>query len=416
VALRASMIARESVRTVVSSYEPVKNPIRLGVVGLGHRAVHNVLGNTAVFDDYSPTAVCDIRPELVETVVNDFEQKHQLKLAGYTDFDEMIRKEKLDAVAILIDPDKQAPLAIKAMNAGLHVMIEVPATYSLQECWDLVVTHERTGKLCFLMEQLRYSGYIRAWRNIIEQGVIGKPLFAEGEYFNNKPDAFFQDDRGRFYTCDEAKHNPQAKPTWRHTCPTIGYLPHELSPLLFALNDRVVQVVGMGTRKQSYNYDNLKRADLQVALMHTERDTILRMAVSHSTTAIHRSGLGSHWHHIKGTRGVLEWARSDNEHSKLWVCDWQLPGPIDIPWTVQRLDAPPEVAASGHGGVDFYPFAHFADAVLRNDPLEFDIYRVVETAAPAILAAQSIDNGSVPMDVPDFHPNQSRRAGDYPQD
>jgi predicted dehydrogenase len=393
----------------------VENPIRLGVIGLGNRAVYNVVAKAIAYDDYTLSAVCDIRPDVVAKVVADVEKNHGLKVRGYTDFEDMLKKEALDAVAVQVDADIQVPIACRALEAGCHVMMEVPVAYSLDHCWQLVTTVERTKKTFLLMEQIRYSGYIQAWRHIVQTGVIGKPLFVEGEYFGNKPDSFFQDERGRFYNERQSKLNPQARPTWRHRAPTISYLPHELSPMLHVLEDRVVKVVGMSVREKSYKYDNIDRADIQVALMHTEKDTILRMAVAHTLPAIRRGELVSHWHHIKGTEGVLEWRRGDKDQCKLFVDKWQLKEPLEVPWSTLRTDAPPEAAGSGHGGVDYFTFACFADAVLRGVPLEFDVYKAVETAVPAILAAKSIAEGSMPQEAPDFRPGPARQPGQMPK-
>jgi len=410
---RATLIDTHSVRSVLDP-APVEKPIRLGVVGLGFRSVGNVIEKSLAYEDYHLVAVCDVRSEVTAKVVADVEKSHGLAIRGYTDIEQMLASEELDAVAVQADVDRQVPLACRALEAGCHVMMEVPVAYSMEHCWQLIATVERTGKLFLLMEQLRYAGYIQAWRDIVQKGVIGKPLFAEGEYFDDKPCAFFQDERGMFYTAEQAKSHPEAKPTWRHRMPTIGYMPHEMSPLLYVLDDRVVTVTGMSVREKSYRYDNIDRADIQVALMHTEKDAILRIAISHTMPGVHRGELYSHWHHIKGTEGVLEWRRGDNESCKLYVDGWQLAQPLDVPWGTQRQDAPPEAADSGHGGLDFFTFAHFADAVLRGAPLEFDVYKAVETAAPGILAAKSIAEGGLPQQAPDFRPGPERKFGELP--
>lgn len=410
---RATLMQTRSARSIIEP-PPVENPVRLGVVGLGHRAVGNVIPKAAAYDDYELAAVCDTRAAVVARVVADVESNHGLKVRGYTDFEAMLAAGGLDAVAVQVDADRQVPLACRAMEAGCHVMMEVPVAYSLAHCWQLVLAVERTKKTFLLMEQLRYAGYVQAWRRIVQSGVIGKPLFAEGEYFGDKPDAFFQDEAGSFYGPAAAAANPGARPTWRHLAPTIGYLPHELSPLLHILDDRVIRVVGMSVRGQSYRYDNIGRADLQAALMHTAGDTVMRLAVGHTVPGISRGDLVSHWHHVKGSAGVLEWRRSDREQCLMWVDGWQLKEPLAVPWTTFRTDAPPAAAESGHGGLDFFVFAHFADALLRGAPLEFDVYRAVETAAPAILAARSIAEENRPLDVPDFRPGAHRKAGEPP--
>lgn len=411
---RATLVDTPSVRTIVDA-PTVENPVRLGVIGLGNRSVYNVVSKAIAYDDYELVSVCDLRSDVVAKVLSDVKRDHGLTIGGYTDYEEMLRSEELDAVAVQVDADKQVPIACRAMESGCHVMMEVPVAYSMEHCWQLITTVERTKKLFLLMEQIRYAGYVQAWRNIVQTGVIGKPLFVEGEYFGNKPDAFFQDERGVFYSADQAKRNPEAKPTWRHLVPSIGYLPHEMSPLLHILDDRVVKVVGMSLQPKSYKYESIDRADIQVALMHTEKDTILRMAVAHAAPKIPRGDLVGHWHHIKGTEGVLEWRRSDKEQCKLWVEKWQLTEPLEVPWTTYRTDAPAEAAQSGHGGLDYFTFAHFADAILRDVPFDFDVYKAVETAAPGILAAKSIAEGSMPQDVPDFRPGPHRKPGEMPE-
>ncbi|MFA5864382.1 MAG: Gfo/Idh/MocA family oxidoreductase [Phycisphaerae bacterium] len=411
---RASMIFNHPRR--VMDLEPVKKPIRIGVIGLGPRA-NNVLSSVTKYEEYKLIAVCDILPQIVKKVTGNLKKDLRLTVRGYTDWQKMIKTEDLDAVAVQVDPDRQISICCAAMQAGLHVMAEVPLSYNLDDCWNLVTTVERTQKIFLLMEQLRYAGYARAWRDIVKSGIVGKPLFAEGEYFHYLPCMFFRDSRGTNFDPDQVRHTKKkdVKPTWRYLQPPIGYLPHELSPLLYILDDRVTKVSGMGNRKLSYKYDNIKYPDTQIAVMHTEKDVVMRMGVGFSTTNMPRGQpLLCHWQHVKGSEGVLEMPRGPEDKFKLWVEAWHLKEPLRVPWTLDRNDAPPEAGQSGHGGLDYYVFAHFADAVLYGQPLEFDVYKAVETAAPAIMAAQSIDQGEVSLDVPDFRPGPHRKPGQLP--
>ncbi|MCP4645302.1 MAG: Gfo/Idh/MocA family oxidoreductase [bacterium] len=384
----------------------VENPIRIGVVGLGHRALHMVRQANR-YIDYAPVAVCDIRPELVERAKADLKDELGLDLRGYTDFDSMLAEEELDAVAVHVDADKQPALVCQALDAGCHVMCEVPLAYDMDSCRDIVQAVERNDRVFLLMEQTRFWGFVRAWQKIVQAGVIGHPLYVEGEYLGYYPSLFFQDDGGQFYVPDEAERNPAAKPTWRQERHTIHYLPHELSPLLYILGDRVKRVTAMSTRNQSYHMPNVQLADVQVALMHTEKDTIMKLATGFTSPVIHRGETHHHWYHIKGSEGALEWTRAEWDKPKLWVHGWQMPEPVPMPWGLARLDAPVGAQGSGHGDADFYVYAQFADAVLRGVPPELDVYGAVDTAAPAILAAKSIDEDNMPQDVPDFRSAQA---------
>ncbi|MSS71483.1 MAG: Gfo/Idh/MocA family oxidoreductase [Candidatus Latescibacteria bacterium] len=412
---RATLLGDPNARSVLKP--TLEGSIRIAVVGLGHRAVGNAIRKTVEYDDYDLVAVCDLRPELVEKVTGDLAREHHLNVRGYTDYDQMLQEERLDAVAIHIDADKQVPLACQAMEAGLHVMTEVPAACSIADCWRLVTTVERTGKVYLLMEQTRFWGFIRAWREIVQSGVIGRPIYVEGEYVGYYGTwQMFQDREGRFYTAEQSRGNPDARPTWRHQLQPITYLVHELSPLLYILEDRVERVVAMSTRPRSYRHPEIERADIQLALMHTEKDAVMKLARGSNTPVIHRGETSHHWFHIKGTEGALEWKRADWDKPKLWVAGWQLQEPIAVPWSTSRMDGPKTAAGSGHGDADFYVFAQFADAVLRNTPHELDVYRSVETAAPAILAAKSVLDDNRPQDVPDFRPGPHRRPGELPKE
>ena len=413
--VRATLVEQSSSRTVLDA-PPVKNPIRLGVVGLGPRGVGNVCRKSLNYDDYRLTAVCDIREKLVEHATAVLEREHGTTVRGYTDYSEMLAKEELDAVAVQVDVDRQPALICEGLEAGCHVMSEVPLAFSMDDCWRVVTTVERTGKVFLLMEQTRFWGFIRAWHEIVQSGVIGRPIFVEGEYIGYYgTDFYFQDDEGRLYTAEQSRGNPRAKPTWRHRCNMVNYMPHELSPLLYVLEDRVNRVTAMATRRQSYRHPEVKQSDVNVALMHTDKDAVMKVATGFTTPVIHRGATHHHWYHIKGTEGVLEWSRAQWDQPKLWVEKWQMPHPAAMPWSTSRTDSPAAAKGSGHGDADFFVFAQFADAVLRGVPAELDVYKAVETAAPAILAGQSIDENNVPIDVPDFRPGPNRKAGDWPK-
>ena len=96
-----------------------------------------------------------------------------------------------------------------------------------------------------LAEQTRYWGFVEAWHAMVAQGQLGHVTFCEGQYFHYLPDTKFQDPQtGKFYAPHEVSAHPEAKPNWSHLMQPIHYLPHELSPMLRVLDDRVVQVVG----------------------------------------------------------------------------------------------------------------------------------------------------------------------------
>ena len=219
----------------------------------------------------------------------------------------------------------------------------------MEDCWRIVVAAERSGLVYQLAEQSRYAGMFQAWKGIVHRGSLGKITYCEGEYVGYKGDhRYYQDWKtGELLTPEEGRQRPGARPTWM-LCPSIHYLPHELSPLLMILDDRVARVTGMGTRVPSYNHPEVEKADIQVALMQTEKDTILRMMCGYTIPT--PPARDHHHYQIIGTRGHLESGRTSRDMAKMWLADSHMHDMADVDWRYERTDASDEVLASGHPG------------------------------------------------------------------
>jgi len=384
--------------------------IRVALVGLGGRGVFGWLPLLQRINGYRVTAICHPIQALHERALSRLAEPEEVKVYG--NYEEVLADRNVDAIALTVRCKEQGAMAAQALEAGKHVNCEVPAAHTIEDCWRIVVAQERSGLVYQLAEQTRYWGFVEAWRDLVAEGRLGHITFCEGQYFHYYPGQFFQDpETGKFFSPDEVASHPNAKPTWLYHMPPIHYLPHELSPMLKVLDDRVVEVTAVSTRAPSYAHPELGQPDMQVALMKTEKDAILRMAVSFTQPFPHRD---LHWYQIVGTRGSVEWRRSGRERPKMWLADSQMYDMADVDWRYERADAPPEARHTGHGDADYYVHVAFRDAVLGIRPLQFDVYQAMDTAAPAILAAESTAQGSKLMPVPDFRPSESRPAGTMP--
>ena len=178
------------------------------------------------------------------------------------------------------------------------------------------------------------------------------------------------------------------------------------------LDDRVTKVSCMGTRKQGYYREELPISDFEVAIMHTAKDTVMRMAVSFNVRTFDR-----HWQHVLGTEGELETARSPTDKAKVWLADYYMPGPADVEWGfTSHQPAAPGAKGTTHDELDYYPLANFVQSIHADTTPQLDVYKAADTAAPAILAAESADNGNVCLDVPDFRPGPTREFGKEPRE
>ena len=73
----------------------------------------------------------------------------------------------------------------------------------------------------------------------------------------------------------------------------------------------------------------------------------------------------------------------------MWLSDSFMEAPAKVSWGWKHTSIPREALESGHSGVDYYPMADFVKSIREDTTPPLDIYKSVETAAPAILAAKS---------------------------
>ena len=294
--------------------------IRVGLAGLGHRGLH-WLRLLQRIEGYRVTALFDPIAALHEPALATLEDSSGVNL--YTAYEDMLDDRGVDAVALCVRSFDQGALAAQALEAGKHVSSEVPLAYRMEDCWRIASATERSGLVYLLAEQVRYGGIIEAWRDLVQEGRLGRITYCEGQYFGYKtPRLYYQDqESGEFVFADELPSHPKATPTTRNSDP-IYYLPHELSPLLKILDDRVVEVVAMSTGSPGYSHPEVGRRDVQAALMKTEKDTILRLMCGFTQpTPPERD---HHWFQIIGTRGSVESGRTSRDLPKLWLADAQM--------------------------------------------------------------------------------------------
>lgn len=389
--------------------------VKLAVVGTGPRVVA-LLKLYIQHSDLEIVALCDKYERNMKEAQNAISEKFP-NVQLYTSYEKMMEELMngdqitADALFIGIDPQKQVDMACDAMEKGFHVMTEVPAAYTIEQCWKLVNTVEKTGRKYQLAEQTRYWNFISKWKEMEEKGEFGKILFVEGEYMHYEKnwDYYYDLETGEHLFSPELPQDKQNyKRTWRYASfqHPIYYLPHTLSPLLSILDDRVTKVSCMGTRLGSYQTEGLDVRDIETAIMHTEKDTIMRVSAGFTSKHGRRKGTYSHWYHVRGTEKTVEWSRSELDQPKMWTekDDWQ-----EMDWTTQDKETEEFIQKSGHGGADWWPIDSFVKAIQEDITPPMDVYKAVESAAPAIMAAKSAELGGVLLDVPNFRKSSGNK-------
>ncbi|MFK5856092.1 MAG: Gfo/Idh/MocA family oxidoreductase, partial [Bacteroidota bacterium] len=146
--------------------------VRIGFIGLGMRGSGAVYRYTFM-DGVKIVALCDVVPENVTRSQNTLLEKGFPKADEYTgtdDWKKVCERDDIDLIYICTHWDLHTPIAVYAMEHGKHVATEVPAALTIDECWQLVNTAEKTQKHCMQLENCNYDFFEIATLNMAQQG------------------------------------------------------------------------------------------------------------------------------------------------------------------------------------------------------------------------------------------------------
>ena len=146
--------------------------------------------------------------------------------------------------------------------------------------------------------------------------------------------------------------------------------------------------------------DGVEVRDIETAIMYNSNDILFNVRAGFTTPHPHQNETYAHWYNIRGNRASAEWCRSEIDDSKFWTPEkgWE----AHPEWKCENEEDEEFIRNSEHGGADGYPIKYFVESILHDKTPPMDVYKAVETAAPAILAAKSAEMGGVLLEVPDF--------------
>lgn len=388
--------------------------VRFGFIGCGPRAC-TLVKTFQPIRGVRIAALCDKFAARIDEAASFL--MPGVSVQRYTDHRRMLREAAIDAVYVIVEPENCPDLVVESLNAGKHVISDVPMAFTLEGIWKIVLAAERTGLKYMLGESTRYWPFIEQWKRLREDGTLGRIVHAEGQYLHGMTrDRYYQHpETNARITIEEGQCLPGALKSrlWNMPHPIL-YLPHELSPLLRVLDDRVTSLVCMGTQGPSYVHPFFPNPDIEVALMKTAKDTLLRLSAGFTVHQPRKEITMHHWYSMMGTKGSVETHRTDHDKMKLNLVENDKAVAREVWYDFDRVNTPQEILQSGHSGLDYFAVRYFADAVLNDTPPAMDVYAAAESAAPAILAAESAACGGEKREVPDFRPGAHRAAGQMP--
>ena len=159
------------------------DPVRIGFVGVGGMGSAHV-SNLLKIDGVAVRAVCDIVDEKaarVQKSVVDAGQAEARRLlrTGPRTSDGSASGPTSTSCYTATPWEWHVPVCVAAMEAGKHAATEVPAAITLEECWQLVETAEKTRRHCVMMENCCYDRPEMLCLNMVKKGLLGEMLHAE---------------------------------------------------------------------------------------------------------------------------------------------------------------------------------------------------------------------------------------------
>ena len=380
------------------------NVVFIGLGGRGYGLLNMVLDT---MPDVNVVGVCDLYEDRTEQGKQDVINKRGNTPVATLDYHELLKMEEVDAVITPSAWDAHVPICIDAMNAGKYVATEVGGAYSVDQCWELVKTYERTGVPCMMLENCCYGREELTVLNMIKKGMFGELIHCEGGYEHDLRDEVALGHENRHYRLDNyMNRNGELYPT------------HELGPIAKYLNinrgNRMISLTAMSSKARGINawikdnrgedFENANFAFAQGDIVITcikcaHGETIV---LKHDTTLPRAYSRGNLVH---GTKGI--W--SEDKYGCMF--DGSCEG---ASWGHRFTDMNeffPEhehplwkdyTAVGGHGGIDYLVMRGFVEAVKAGTQTPIDVYDTASWMVISCLSEDSIAMGSMPVAIPDF--------------
>lgn len=387
--------------------------VRVAVIGLGNRGIGAVY-RLSYLQGATIAAICDVQPRYVERARGYIaKSKNPAKADEYTgteDWKKICERPDIDLVYVCTHWDLHTPIALYAMEHGKHVVVEVPAALTMDDCWNLVNTAERTRRHCMMLENCNYDFFELATLNMVQKGMLGEVVHCEGSYIHDlrgeifDPNAYWNNWR----LDQNTKENGNLYPT------------HGLGPIAHVMNihrgDRMNRLVTFSTdqfgmtafAKDKYGVDS---PEAKVDYKHGDMNTTLIKTVKGKTIMIQQDVTNprpySRGFLVSGTKGFALKYPEESLAFDPAAHEFLSRHEMDSIMKIYEHPISKEVGeqakkVGGHGGMDFIMDYRLIYCLNNGLPLDMDVYDGVEWSCLVPLSKLSIKNGNMPIEFPDF--------------
>jgi predicted dehydrogenase len=200
--------------------------IRMGVIGYGYWGP-NLVRNFNSLDGSRVVAISDVKEASLRKV-----RKAYPNIWATANCDELIQSKEVDVVAIVTPVFTHFELARKALQAGKHILVEKPFTYTTVEAEELIDLAEKKGLRIVVDHTFLYTGAVRKIKELMEDGTLGDLCYFDSVRVNL---GLFQHD---------------VNVVW-------DLAPHDLSIMDFLIKEKPIAVVATGAAHFSKDMEDI---------------------------------------------------------------------------------------------------------------------------------------------------------------
>jgi predicted dehydrogenase len=429
VTMAASAVALMPTANALGSSKKKKEEpkVKLGFIGVGLRGQGH-LQLALNRNDVEVVAICDPQQVMIdmskELVSKANKPQPKVFQDGPYAYRKMLEMKEIDGVIISSPWEWHTIQCLDAMNAGKYVGCEVITGNTIEECWQLVHTSERTGMPLMMLENVCYRRDVLAVLNMVRQNVFGEIVHLQGGYQHDLRHIKFNDGTKRGQGVEfGAKAFSEAQWRTQHSLMRNGdlYPTHGVGPLAMMIDinrgNRFTELVSYSSKSRGlkdyvkkhagYEHPNArldyKLGDIVTTMIKCANgETIL---LQHDTNLPRPYSLGFR---VQGTDGIwMDLNNSIHIEGKSPAHEWES---ADA-W-LEKYDHPlwkrygADTEGAGHGGMDWFVIHAFVESIKNKTNTPQDVYDAVAWSAITPLSESSIRLGGETVEFPDFTQGQ----------
>lgn len=318
--------------------------MRYALIGCGRISVNHVAA--AQENNLDIVALCDIVPEHIDDKFQKFNLPNSV--SKYTNYIEMLEKEKPELVAIATESGKHASIALDCIEAGCHLIIEKPIALSLEDVDKIIEKAEEKGVKVCSCHQNRFNKSVQKIREALESNRFGQLYHGTAHIRWGRDRNYYQ------------------QAPWRGTWEQDGgalmnQCIHNIDLLRWMMGDDIIEVVGYTDRLK---HDYIEAEDLGIALVRFANGSY---GVIEGTTNVYPNNLEETLY-IFGENGTIK----AGGKSVNIIEEWRFADELDDPEDVKRTyhENPPNVYGFGHNPL----YADVIEAIKNDGQPYIDAY------------------------------------------